>query len=474
MTLISVYTNGRILSSEGIVDTVSVKDGRIFSLNNPVNESNKKIIDLEGKCVVPGFIDAHTHMLRLGLELNGLSLEDISDRGEVLRKVKDFSDRQDISIVVGYGWDESLWKSNDFLNADELSFTSKPVILYRRDGHMAVVNRAVLKSLHADGDSELRNGILKEEKMNLVKDMLKPDRPQIIRALNTAKEKAFSLGITGVRDIVDYDTEVAYTTMNSGKFHVSRAIYTEDFFGGFRRNMGRWGIKLFMDGSVGSLTAAHKGWAEENLKYSHSQFAAITDFYWKRGLPVAVHAIGEIAVRSAVEELARSPHQITNSIEHFELVEDDILEMIGDNTVISAQPNFLMWAGRDGMYEKNLGSEWLETNNPYREILDRGIRLAFGSDCMPMNPAFGIAKTVGSDFSRQRLSLIEAVEAYSSGSAGILGIDGTKGSIKKGLDADMAIFPEGFFNAGADLANSKPLETILGGNTVYRSEDNVS
>lgn len=473
MTAVRVLTNACILTPDGIADSVSVRNGKIESIGESRGEKNRKVIDMGGRCIIPGFIDSHTHLLRLGLELNGLSLEGMDDRTEVLSRIRDYVNSSPGDIIVGYGWDESLWKNNDFIDSDDLAFTRKPVVLFRRDDHMAVVNEPVLKALSVPAGEDSRKGILKEEELEPLREFIKPDDKAIRDALQTSIAKAVSLGIVSARDIVDLATEKVYSTMKT-EFHVTRALYDYEYDGRFTSSGDRWGIKMFLDGSIGAHTSAHRGGGESNLKISGTELDKHLGRFWKNGLPAAVHAIGDIAVETAVDALSRSPESLTNSIEHFELVEDNVLDSVGKNTFISAQPNFLMWAGKNGLYDRNLGSEWLQKNNPYRKILDRNIKLAFGSDCMPIGPVLGIHYATNSEYSSQRITMNEAIRAYTEGSASLIGLGHRKGKIEPGYDADLVVFDQDFLSKGSELKYSKPMLTMIGGRIVFSRNENIT
>lgn len=469
MSVTQAYVNAQVLTPQGIVDSFSVKDGKIVSLNDSSGDKNRKVTDLNGKCVIPGFIDSHTHMLRLGLEIDGLSLEGIRSREEALEKVRRYSDKEKGDIIVGYGWDESLWESNDFLYSEDLKFTERKVVLFRRDEHMAVVNEPVLRSLSTSGHNVNSNGILKEEELGLLRNLTKPGTETARNALKAAIRNATSLGVTGLRDMVDSFTDRIYDSFRPD-IMVKRVVYDYAYTSDYKKSRDRWGIKTFLDGSIGSLTAAHNGWNENNLKFNREDLDNHLNRFWKLNWPVAIHAIGEIATEVAVRALSNSPRTIMNSIEHFELTPDEVIDGIPENTVISAQPNFLSWAGKNGMYERNLGTNWLENNNVYRKILDGGIKMAFGSDCMPLDPINGISYAINSGYSSQKISLMEAISAYTEGSALLLGAGNFKGRIDKGFDADFLILTDNFLNEKHPKSNSI-VETVISGHTVYSSDE---
>jgi len=436
---------------------LAIDKGKIIALND--REPARKEIDLEGKYVVPGFIDSHTHMLNLGLQLIRLDLAACLTRQDALSKIKDYAQKN--KIIVGYGWDESIWRKgeNYYLNKDELDFCKKPVVLYRRDGHMAVLNSAALKKVNL----ERKDGIVKEEELNLLAPLVTPSVEEIKVALTKAASFAISQGATAVRDFVDLKTLRAYSEV-SLPIKVAKSIYADEYFDGFQTGTN-WGVKTFLDGSIGSMTVAHAGWKKDNLKMNLKEFASFAQDFWKKGVSIAVHAIGELAVETAVEAFHNSP--ITNSIEHFELIPDGILEKVG-HTVISSQPNFLQWALPGGLYDNRLGRTWLTKNNSFREFLDKGLSLAFGSDCMPFGPNYGIYYAISTPFENQKISFEEALTAYTESGARLLR-NPLIGRISPGFYADLAIFDDKYATDTNALKNKKPLMTIIDGKIVYES-----
>ncbi len=463
-----VLKNCRIFGDEDGNDTLGIQGGRIVYLGNGDVREAKRVMDLQRRTVLPGFMDAHTHLQNLGLSLVRLDLSGTRSREEALERTARYAAESGSRAVVGYGWDETQWGENDYITRQELDAVDKPVALFRKDMHMAVLNTRALSSL----GMESHDGSVKEERMELIRPLTKPDHDELKAAVKAALNHAVSEGITTVRDIMGQEVR-RILEAESIPIRVFQLIYGSEYGGEALNNRLSWGVKLFLDGSVGSRTAAHEGWDSANLKYSAAGLKEKLLELWKHGIPVAMHAIGEIAVDQAVDALVQQKGTMRNSIEHFELVKPEILGKIGDSTVVSSQPNFLQWSQKGGLYEKSLEAEWIGKDNPFRMILDSGVRLAFGSDCMPMGPSYGMSLAVNSEHRDQKITMEEAINAYTSGGAYVLREESMSGKIALGYRADLVIFGEDYLDDSAGMGSKKPAMTIAGGKEVY-SDGTVS
>ncbi|MEM0136125.1 MAG: amidohydrolase family protein [Thermoplasmatales archaeon] len=347
-----VLENCKIFGRDGSW-SLGIKRGRIALVEEVIKEHAKSKKDMQGKLVTPGFVDSHTHLLLLGLEKTRVSLFSCKSLDEAVDRIRRESEGNR-KIIIAYKWDESLWGSHEYLERKDIDFTEKPVIAYRRDGHMATLNSAALRLV---GKETSRDGILKEEELRLLDPLVDPDPVERKNALIEAQKDALSNGVTAVRDMVDRATYDAYSRLEN-RIRIFRTVYDREMFQGIGVNNGNdWGIKTFLDGSIGARTAAHEGWARKNLLMDDDQFDSLCRDIWSRNLPVAVHAIGEYAVGTAVRVLSRHSGRFRNSIEHFELMPDGVIESMNHSIVVSSQPNFLEWAGYGGMYEDRLGRE---------------------------------------------------------------------------------------------------------------------
>lgn len=457
-------SNCRIFGNDESLDTIGMRDGRIVEIGKERGRARKSI-DLEGKWVLPGFIDSHTHLLNLGLSMVRLDLSAAMSRDEALSMLDHYATESRAPVIIGYGWDETQWGERDYLNAGELGLPEKPVILFRKDMHMAVVNSRTMETI----GRQFRDGVMKEEDVRMLDSLTTPGDQEISSALLSASGMALSEGITTVRDIMDARTR-RIADAHGLPIRVFQTLYGRDFKGQPHSGPMAWGIKTFLDGSIGSGSAAHEGWEQSNLKYGNDGLQAFLRNMWNSGLQVAMHAIGEAAVHQAVSALESQKGHLRNSIEHFELVPEEDLDRISSSTVVSSQPNFLQWAMKGGLYESRLGSDWFGRDNPFREILDRGLHLAFGSDCMPMGPNYGIGLAVNSPHHGQRITMEEAVKAYTEGGAYVLHEEDLSGRIATGYRADLAVFDSGYMGDTQGVGKKKALMSIVGGQVKYEAQ----
>ena len=138
------------------------------------------------------------------------------------------------------------------------------------------------------------------------------------------------------------------------------------------------------------------------------------------------------------------------------------------DVIASMQPNFVgEWSGIDGLYVERLGRERAERNNPFREVLDAKVKLAFGSDCMPFSPLYGIWSAVNAPYEPQRLTVQEAFTSYTRDAAFASFEEGVKGTIAVGKVADFAVLSGDPFKNPDVLDSIFVAKTVLGGEVVF-------
>ncbi|PSP46614.1 amidohydrolase, partial [Halobacteriales archaeon QH_6_66_25] len=184
------------------------------------------------------------------------------------------------------------------------------------------------------------------------------------------------------------------------------------------------------------------------------------------GLQVAAHAIGDEAIARTLDTLEGTEGE-RHRIEHAEVLTDELIEQLAAaDVVVSAQPNFLKWAREDGLYAERLGDERRLDSNRLGALQDAGATLAFGSDCMPLDPLFGIDQVVTGPSPEQALSVTDATRAYTAGGA-YAGYDEDRlGSIEVGKCADFAVLAESPWESD-DIADIDVEMTVVGGELVY-------
>ena len=461
-----------------------------------------KIVALRGRVVVPGFIDAHAHLMESASRLSNLRLHRCHSSEEVLDVLREGVARaKPGGWVVGDDWDETRWPEPRYLTRDDLDRVSAtvPVAAIRVDLHMASVNSAALGILsippHTRGfeidPSGHPTGVLKEEALARIWDFIWPSPDRFAKSFLRVARAALALGITTVHDIVN-ETELRAYQIAKAVGHLPLRVYVMarepllPYFAaaGLARRFGdEWlrlgAIKVFSDGSLGARTAALlEPYADEpretgHLIHSPDELRTLVARIHDAGFQAAVHAVGDRAIETVVDAMERAipdGHSLRHRIEHAELLHPEHIDRMKDHGIVaSCQPNFVgRWSFPGGMYERRLGPERLRRNNPYREILEKRVVLAFGSDGMPYGPLGGIHAAVNAPFDVQRLTVDEAFVAYTRGGALAGTEESETGTLTPGALGDAVILDGDPWKDLSRIRSTRVGMTIIGGRVAYR------
>src|SRR3989449_81614 len=487
---------------------LAVRDDRLIAVGTNtqveryVGRATKRV-DLHGRVVVPGFIDAHAHLADSAGERGRIRLagtRTIEDAVARLRKAATSTPRG--GWILGIDWDEAKWPERRFLTREDLDRVSTDhfVVARRIDCHIGSLNSKALelaadlvgaRGFDVDGSGR-PTGILKEDAFGAFHRRFETGETGIEAGLASVAKMAHRLGITSIHDIVDRSGWRAYQRAHErGTLGVRVYAMLRDSLmpalieGGLRAGFGdvwlRLGaIKVFADGSLGAYTAAldapYAGRAAEKgmLIHSPTELRARLEAAHRAGFQTATHAIGDAAIRLVVETLeavqdAEARRDARHRIEHYELPDDEVLRRTkAAGIVASCQPNFVgQWSGRGDVYETRLGVARAAKNNPYRKILRRHIPLCFGSDGMPYGPLFGIHWAVNGFFEDQRLSPEEAIRAATAGGAYASFSESETGTLEAGKVADFIILRGDPFETPERIAQLRIGSTWIGGERVY-------
>jgi len=517
-----VLTNGEVhplTDADETAEAVAVRDGEIVRVGSTYEidflaDVDTRTIDLDGRVLLPGFIDAHTHMEALGKRLVHADLADATSPDEAVSLLAERADEPDDGAadrewVLGFGYDESAWDESRYLDRGDLDRVSetRPVVAFREDMHTGGVNGVVLDRLGdrlPPGDVRTENGdptgVLVEDALGPVRAATAPDRAETRELLVAAQDHATELGVTGVHDMIrnshaprvyrDLDSAGALALrvrVNYWSDHLDAAIET-----GLATNHGsafvRTGaIKTFTDGSIGARTAKlTEPYADADPGAVNSAGgddgttgqwvvppAELRDLVERADdadLQVTAHAIGDRAIEEVLAAYAATddPGGARHRIEHVELPFDGAIDRFADlDAVASVQPNFLKWTGEDGLYDARLGDSRRQRSNPLRELRDAGVRLAFGSDCMPLDPLFGVHHAVNAPADAQRLPVTDALRAYTRGAA-YAGFDEDRlGTIEPGKRADLVTLERSPWDHPDDIEAIDVAATIVDGEVVH-------
>ncbi|MFX1352115.1 MAG: amidohydrolase [Promethearchaeota archaeon] len=504
--------NGRVITfddEDSRAQAVAISGNKIcfVGTNDEVKgmiDSSTSVMDLKGRVVLPGFIDAHTHFINMGLNFDRVDLRGTKSLHEALAKIKSrVSTTLTSEIIVGVNWDESKWSEKRYITIEDLDSisTEHPIILIRIDGHMLSVNTQFLKLVGMPSnkkgteidESGKPTGVFKEEAADYLRSLIPRDSNTLKNALEKATKYAHKHGVTSVQDTVSSNSMATYfSALREGKLRIR--VYLN--FGeklldpvvrlGFSTGFGNQklrigGLKIYSDGSIGSRTAAlsdeflddsgNKGM----LMYEQDRLEEIFALAHKSGIQLAIHAIGDRAIESALKAVERilkafPKEDHRHRIEHLELAPDEAIKKLVELRMIaSMQPNFIGEWGLPGeMYERRLGKFWLEQHSAFRKILDKGGLIAFGSDCMPFSPLYGIHWAVNAPMLSQRISVHEALKCYTKNAAYASFEEKIKGSIEQGKLADIIVLSEDPYENPERIREIEVCLTIQDGEVAYQ------
>ena len=483
-------------------------------------------IDMGGKLVLPGFNDAHVHFFSGGENLASVQLRDAKSEDEFRKRIAEFAAKQPAGRwITGGDWDHENWTPARLPTRQLIDAVTAghPVFVNRLDGHMALANSQALQlagitrdTPDPPGGTIVRDaageptGVLKDaamERMDGVDGVIPaPSEDQIADAVRAAMRYAAENGVTSVQDMSAapeilrvYQTLLArgeLTVRISGHQPLATwqrlaAVGLRADFGGEKLHIGA--LKGFADGSLGSTTALFfepyldapntSGLANSEMIPESKMQAHILGAD-RAGLQVAVHAIGDKAnhtVLGMYEEAARQngARDRRFRIEHAQHLRMEDIPRFGKLHVIaSMQPYHCIDDGR--WAEKRIGPERAKGTYAFRALLDSGAVLAFGSDwdVAPMQPLMGIyaaatrrtldGKHPNGWVPEQKITVAEAIRAYTMGSAYASFDEKIKGSIEPGKLADMVVVSDDILSIPAvEIEKTRVETTVCDGKVIY-------
>ncbi|MBV8896077.1 MAG: amidohydrolase [Acidobacteriaceae bacterium] len=509
------------------VEAVAIRGNRIAAVGTNADIMRLKspetaVLDLEGKRVLPGFDDSHVHFFDGGSALAGPQLRYAKSQEEFRNTIGEYAKHRPSGTWITQGeWDEENWSPAALPTRQLIDPVTKdwPVFVDRLDGHEALANSLAMKLADVDKNTKdvpggviVRDadgnptGVFKDAARGLIERVIpEATQEQIIDAIRAAQIYANAQGVTSVQDM-SAAPEIfrAYQKMmHEGQLRVrisghqplqqwrrvANVGITADF-GNEYLHIG--GLKGFADGSLGSTTALMFApyLDAPNTSGIASAELANPEQMWHNmenadaaGLQIATHAIGDKAndtILGFYERLEQEhgPRDRRLRIEHAQHLKAADLPRFGrDHVIASMQPYHCIDDGR--WAEKRIGAERAKTTYAFRSLLDSGATLAFGSDwpVAPMSPIMGIygavtrrtldGKHPDGWVPEQKLTVAEAVRAYTMGAAYASFEEKIKGSTEAGKLADFVVLSDDIFAVDpAKIADVKVLMTVFDGRFV--------
>lgn len=532
-----IFTNGVIYTGAGFsedkpqtVQAIAISGGKVLAVGTDAEirklaGPRTRIRDLNtaktGVYLFPGFDDAHVHLgeaasMKMNLDLSGADSLD-----EMLKQVGSFARGLPPGHwITGGRWDQTRWKDKTLPRREELDRVTgdHPTFLSRVDGHIAIANSAALRAAGITGetvppeggriDRDARGeptGIIGESALELIeKKIPPPTMAERKRGLELVIADALENGVTSAQDFSDWQDFLAYEELEKeGKLGIRIAEWIP-----FREPLAEEEqqrahhpandpmlhttmLKGFMDGSLGSRTAAMKQpYADDPgnsglPQYTQAELNQMALERAKAGFQLGFHAIGDKAVEMALDAFAQPgiSTKARNRIEHAQVVDPaDIPRFRELGVIASMQPCHLLtdmnWA------EARLGSKRAAFSYAWKAFLDAGVPLAFGTDypVEPISPYRGLYAAVTrmneagtkSYFPEEKITRGQALAAYTQGSAYAEFAEKTKGKLLPGYDADFILVDRNLYTAAPqDLLHAKTLETFVAGQQVWLANAHI-
>ncbi|QFF99598.1 amidohydrolase [Psychrobacillus glaciei] len=528
----TIFTNGNIYTmnlNKPFVQCLVTSNERIIDMGSSEamllqwGRNGTTIIDLEGKTVFPGLIDSHLHISSVGINAQELDLTGVKSKDELLTLIKKKSvTLQPGEWILGRGWDENVFLDKQIPTIQELDYAAPffPLFLPRICGHAFLVNTKALflsgyhpemaipygGTVVIDPTSKKPTGLLLETASTIVtKHIPKKSYMQLKNALKIAMEESVRLGFTSIHTNDPNYLGGAIQTYklfdelvnNEGIGPRSNLLIDYDYLEelktagmstGFGNNKVMIGaIKIFADGALGGRTALlSKPYSDAptnsgNAMYSQKELLDIIRDIRAQNFPVAVHTIGDQALRNVLDILDQfEPSKYRDRLIHVSILNENLIDrLVSPNRIADVQPKFVS-SDYPWIIER-LGEERSNCSYPFKTLLKAGVLCAGGSDAPiePLNPLLGMhaavtRKKVGETHNgynpQEKLSMFEAVQLFTIGGAYATNEENVKGTLEIGKLCDMSVLSKDLFEmkSADELLSTEVEMTIIGGEIKYR------
>ena len=520
-----IYVNAKIWTGDTLnpsATVIAVKGEKIVYVGDDATKfTANETIDVQGKQLLPGFTDNHTHFLSAGYALSSVKLKDAMTKEEFIKRVAEFcKSKPDDTWVMEGSWDHENWGGELPSKAWIDSVCGNhPVFLSRYDGHMAFANSKALKLAGIDKNTASPaggvlvkdkngepTGIVKDAAMNLVINAIPPPTAeQLDQYFDAAAKYAVERGVTNVNDMNSYggwsDLETYKRAWKTDRMILRMYSFvplaTWERMDSFVQKNGRgddllhWGgLKGYVDGSLGSTTAwFHQPYLDD--PGTNGLFITDTSLLrkWvlgadKAGLHLGVHAIGDKAndfILSVYDEAAKinGARDRRFRVEHAQHVRPETIDQFAKLGVIASMHPYHLYD--DGIWAyKRLDTNRLKGTYAFKSMKDKGVKITFGSDwpVAPIDPVYGIysavtritgdGKNPNGWYPNEKLSIEDALKAYTVTNAYASFLDGKIGMLKEGFYADFTILENNLFEVPKEkIKDIKAIRTVLKGKEVF-------
>ena len=513
-----LFFNGRILTFDSkpkAAEAIAVRNGKIVAVGayDEVRVEVPRACDkhnLKGRLVVPGFIDSHTHFLQMGLDRYNADLSSARSLKEALSIMASVARRtSEDDWVIGTNWTEDAWPDGRLLTKADLdrSCPKHPAVAYRVCLHMCSINSKAAERAGIDGSTPGADmtpagkltGVMRESGLGAVYAAIPTSEETRLKMLLSATRKAHSVGVTSIHDNGDVGAIYNGDTINLRTYKTAERIGklgvrirfnmpSSNLGHMLRLNVGglgsEWlslgGLKVFCDGAVGARTAAlSKPYADDpgNKGSLVNDTRDLDDMVARASggnIQLVIHAIGDVGIETAISSIEKA-RDIVSEYDHRHRIEhlsqpsaEHLKRMRRLGLIASMQPNFVVPFTRvDGVYLKRLGPKRARWSYPIAEVLRAGVRLALGSDCMPMSPLLGIMCAASAARKPQKITVEQGIASYTVGSAYAGFEEAVKGTISVGKMADFVVLSNDPVADARNIHSTSVVQTVVAGRVVF-------
>ncbi len=519
-----LFYNGDIITLEDDhVEAVLVEGSRIKrtgtlkALQADVHEDCEHI-DLKGKCLLPSFIDAHSHISQFAITLNLVVLSEVSSIDEIQERIRNFKKQHqldDDAWIIGFGYDHNFLKEHRHPTAKELDEAApNPMLLAHASGHMGVANTVALQSFQIhedvqdpeggkygrDKDGKLTGYLEENAFMKHAGAIQKPSMEQLIQQMKEAQHIYASYGITTAQEGIMKSDEFALLKMMAQqgalcldivgyadmKDHSKILETYKEYVGNYKQKLKIGGYKIFLDGSPQGRTA----WLSEPYEgsedycgypiYKDEEVQSFVDKALREEVQLLTHCNGDASAEQLLRAFEKADiHQDTRPVMiHAQTLRVDQMPRLKKLHMI---PSFFMahtyyWGD---IHIENLGRKRANAISPARTALEEGIPFTFHQDTPVLAP--NMLETIWCAVNRktrknevlegQQIPVLEAIKAVTKYAAYQYFEEHEKGSIQEGKLADLVILDKNpcLVDAG-EIKDIQVLQTIKEGNTIFKKE----